>query len=68
VEEYYIVEERHNEEELHNHEVDHIGKVDHIVKDIVEDNKADEEDLVVVADRAFAGMDLVAFVVVMELA
>jgi hypothetical protein len=39
-----------------------------IVEDIEEDNMVDVEVLVVVADRAFAGMDLVAFVGEVELA
>ena len=39
-----------------------------IVEDIEEDNMAGVEVLVVVADRAFAGMDLVAFVGEVELA
>ena len=38
------------------------------MEDIEEDNMAGVEVLVVVADRAFAGMDLVAFVGEVELA
>ena len=54
----------------HNLEIDHNveGIEGDIVEDIEEDNMADVEVLVVVADRAFAGMDLVAFVGEVELA
>ena len=52
----------------HNVEDIEEGIGEGIVEDIEEDNMAGVEVLVVVADRAFAGMDLVAFVGEVELA
>jgi hypothetical protein len=52
----------------HNVEDIEEGIVEDIVEDIEEHNMAGVEVLVVVADRAFAGMDLVAFVGEVELA
>ena len=52
----------------HNVEDIEEGIEEDIVEDIEEDNMVDVEVLVVEADRAFAGMDLVAFVGEVELA
>ena len=52
----------------HNVEDIEEGIEEGIVEDIEEDNMAGVELLAVVADRAFAGMDLVAFVGEVELA